>query len=179
MLCCAVVPLETLYARYHTRIRAGSTGHLNTTGIGARCFCSGCEVEVLVSQTFLKKNVSVRKKDVRFFLQVFFFVIPVPLVSFIPWTAVCESIPDEKSSLDSDASQRRPLPNTVVLPQKKRGAGQVVCRRADCCPTQLPDVFCVPDFPPLRKIAVEKSSLSRYLKRTAACGVLCRKSRCP
>ena len=103
----------------------------------------------------------------------------MPLVSFISWTAVCRCVADEKPSLDSDASQRSPLPYTVVHPQKKRGAGQVVCDRADFCPTQLPDVFCVPDFRLLKKIAVEKSSLSCYLKRTAACGVLSRRSRCP
>ena len=48
----------------------------------------------------------------------------MPLVSFISWTAVCKSIPDEKSSLDSDASQRRTLPYTVVLPQKKEALGR-------------------------------------------------------
>lgn len=36
---CAVVSLGTLYGRYHTRIRAGSTGHLNTTEMGARWKC--------------------------------------------------------------------------------------------------------------------------------------------
>lgn len=39
VLCCAVVSLGTSYGRYHTRIRAGSTGHLNTTEMGARWKC--------------------------------------------------------------------------------------------------------------------------------------------
>lgn len=113
------------------------------------------------------------RKTRDFFLQVFFFALSVPLVSFISPPTVCRRIADEKSPLHSDASQRRALPCAVMLPQKKRGAGPVVCDKADCCPTQLPDVFCVPDFRPLRKIAVEKSPLSCQLKEATARGVFC------
>lgn len=103
----------------------------------------------------------------------------MPLVSSIPPPPVCGRIPDAKPALDSDASQRRTLPYAVVLPQKKRGAGPVVCDRQDLGPTQLPDVFCVPSFPPIKKIAVEKSFLTCHLKGTVARGVLCTRSRCP
>ena len=103
----------------------------------------------------------------------------MPLVSFIPVSTICVSVAEERRPLDSDASQRSPSPCTVVLPHKKRGPGLGLCDRQGLCPTQGPDVFCVVSFPTTRKIAVEKSSLTSYLKGTTASGVLYAKSRCP